>query len=168
MTPADSLRSTRHTDRGASLIVTIGVMLMVGSISAGLISLTTSSLRNRDGLEQVRNRQYAAEGAIEEAIAQVRVQPGPALEACNGADGFVLDATMNALAVRVDWHNACGVVRSSDGRVVAQRNVIFTACLDTGAACADAAVITRAQVNFQQASSGVVTKVFVQSWSVNR
>jgi hypothetical protein len=75
---------------------------------------------------------------------------------------------LNAFVIRVDWRNACGVVQSSDGTVVAQHNVIFSACESTGAACLDAAVIIRAEVNFEQAASGVVTKVYVQSWSVNR
>ena len=48
------------------------------------------------------------------------------------------------------------------------RNVIFSACVDTGATCLDDAVIVRAQVNFQQAATGLVTKTSVQSWSVNR
>jgi hypothetical protein len=51
--------------------------------------------------------------------------------------------------------------------VVAQRNVVLSACNDVGSSCLDAAVIIRAQVNFQQVA-GVVTKTYVQSWSVNR
>ncbi len=146
---------------------------MVGIISAGLIGLATSGLNNRSTLQQLRNREYAADGAIEQAISQVR------LLTCSGAaTGFVVD-TLNAVAIRVDWVNACGVIQSgnrgatgasaaSDGVVVAQRNVIFAACANTGAACATTDVIVRAEVNFQQAATGVVTQTFVQSWSVNR
>lgn len=43
-----------------------------------------------------------------------------------------------------------------------QRNAIFTACLDTGAACTDASTIVRAQINFSDSGSTTV-----QAWSVN-
>jgi hypothetical protein len=161
------LSGRRHEDRGASLILTLGFVVMIGAISSGLIGLTTSSLNNRDSLERVRNREYAADGAIEEAVAQVRQQVGPALVACTAASGSITD-TLNATTIRVDWRNACAAVQSSDGTIVAQHDVVFTACENTGAACVEAAVIARAQVNFEQAASGAVTKAYVQSWSVNR
>lgn len=157
----------RDGDRGAALILTIGFVVMVGAISAGLAALVTSSLNNRGTLEVVRNRQYAADGAIEEAITRVRFQGGAPLTACSSPDGSIVD-TLNGIAVRVDWHNSCGAVTASDGSIVAQRNVIFTSCPNIGSVCATANVIIRAQVNFEQAGSGAVTKTFVQSWSVNR
>jgi hypothetical protein len=157
----------QQRDAGASLILAIAFVVMIGAISAGLAGLVTSSLNNRGSLELVRDRQYAADGAIEQAISQVRLLPGPALAACALADGSMVD-TLNGVAIRVDWRNACGVVRGSDGTVVAQRNVIFTACQNTGVVCTDVNVIIRGQVNFEQASSGAVTKTYVQSWSVNR
>jgi hypothetical protein len=163
-------RSTRTQDRdaGASLILAIAFVVMIGAISAGLASLVTSSLNNRGSLEFVRDRQYAADGAIEEAISQLRVAPGSPLAACASADGSIVDTDLNGIDIRVDWRNVCGVVRGSDGTVVTQRNVIFSACLDQGVECPEADVIIRAQVNFEQAIPGVVTNTFVQSWSVNR
>lgn len=156
-----------HEDCGAALLLAVGFVVMVGAIAGGLAALATSSVNNRTALEQVRNREYAADGAIENAIAQVR------LLTCASANGFITDATMDAVSIRVDWAKACGVVQSSDGSVVAQRNVIFSACLNTGSPCSDTAVpavpvIIRAQVNFQQAFLGAVTQTYVQSWSVNR
>jgi hypothetical protein len=160
---------TASRDAGASLILAIAFVVMIGAISAGLASLVTSSLNNRGSLELVRDRQYAADGAIEEAISQFRLPPlvSP-LVACASADGVVTDNELNGIAIWVDWRNVCGVVRGSDGTVVTQRNVIFSACLDTGVKCLEADVIIRAQVNFEQSSSGAVTNTFVQSWSVNR
>lgn len=154
-------------DSGAALILAVGFVLMVGTVSGGLASLATSSLNNRNTLETLRNREYAADGAIESAISQVRVLT------CTSAAGSIVDASMNAISIRVDYLNACGVVQGTDGSVVAQRNVIFFACLNTGSPCSDSAVppapvIIRAQVNFQQALTGAVTKTYVQSWSVNR
>lgn len=169
---------TQHQDRGATLILTIGFMLMISAIGGGLAALATTSMNSRNTLELVRNRQYAADGAIERAISWMRLQPGPATVDC-AAFGSRPAITFNGIAIRVDWNNTCPVVRpafdppASDGTVVAQRNVIFSACVATTAACSDVAVppaaaapvIIRAQVNFAPAS-GPVTRTFVQSWSV--
>jgi hypothetical protein len=157
----------QNRDAGASIILAIAFVVMIGAISAGLAALVTSSLNNRGSLELVRDRQYAADGAIEHAISQVRLEPGPSLAACASAPDSLVD-TLNGITIRVDWLNACGVVRGSDGTVVAQRNVIFSACLDPGVECPNVDVIVRAQVNFERAASGAVTNTFVQSWSVNR
>ena len=156
-----------HEDRGAALLLAVGFVVVIGAIAGGLAGLATSGVNNRVTLEQVRNREYAADGAIENAISQVR------LLTCSSAGGFITDASMNSVSIRVDWVNACGVVQSSDGTIVSQRNVIFSACLNTGSPCSDTAVpavpvIIRAQVNFQQALVGGVTNTYVQSWSVNR
>ena len=156
----------QHDDVGAALLLAIGFVLMIGAISAGLASLATSSLNNRDSLEFTRNRQYSADGAIELAIADVRGRLDRGELTCSTPGGFTRDS-LNGIDIRVDWTNACGVVQSSDGTVVAQRNVTFSACEDTGGKCADANIVIRAQVNFEQAASAV-TKTYVQSWSVNR
>ena len=159
-----------HEDRGAALILAIGFVVMIGAISAGLAGLASSSVTNRGTLEAVRNRQYSADGVIEETITQVRAQAGSALAACQSAGGS-RTGRLNNIAIRVEWQNACGVVRGSDDAVVAQRNVIFTACQDTGVPCAPNTVIIRAQVNFQAVGSGAtvtVTRTWIQSWSVNR
>ena len=70
----------RHEDRGAALILAVAFVVMFGSIGAGLAALVTSSVNNRGSLESVRDRQYAADGAIEDAIVQVR------LAATSGSD----------------------------------------------------------------------------------
>ena len=160
-------RDVSDRDTGAALILAIGFVVMVGSIGAGMAALVTSSLNNRVTLEQVRNRQYSADGAITEAISIVRSEVGGALDSCTSAGGSAVD-TMNHVATRVDWINACRTVVDASGNVVAQRNVIFSACEDTGSPCVAPNVIIRAQVNFQQAETGTVTKTFIQSWSVDR
>ena len=156
-----------HADSGAALLLAVGFVVMVSGISGGLAALATSSLNNRSTLESVRNREYAADGAIENAIALVR------LNNCSTPNGSIVDSTMAAGSIRVDWVNECGVVQSADGSAVAQRNVIFSACLNTTTQCSDtnvppSPIIIRAEVNFQQAASGAVTRTYVQSWSVKR
>lgn len=168
-----SRRRASNTDAGASLIMAIAFVLMVGAISGGLVSLAASGLGNRNTLQVLRNRQYAADGAIVQAIAALRPQT------CAATTGSLVDASVNAISIRVDWVNVCGVVQSgdvgatataaaADGTVVAQRNVVFSACLNTGSTCLPAAVIIRAVVNFQQAHGSGVTRTYVQTWSVNQ
>ena len=158
-------------DSGASLLLAIGFVLMIGVMSAGLVGLATSSLNNRNTLAGLRNRQYAADGAIEQAIAQVRTLTNAAVASgaspCSVAGAPIFD-TLTSLPMRVEWVQACGVVQAADGTVVGQHNVIFSACADVGTPCATGEVIVRAAVDFEQASGGVVTKTYVQSWSVNR
>lgn len=152
-------------DRGATLIMAIGFMVLIGAIAAGLSSLVTSSNYHRLTLDVVRDRQYAADGAIEEAITSVRFLDRSSDGSCEATAGNSVTA-INDLKIRVDWENVCGVVRTVSGELVAQRNVVFSACVDTGVACPERSVIVRAQVNFEQADSGEVTRTWVQSWSV--
>ena len=139
---------------------------MIGSIAGGLAGLVTSSMNNRITLTQQRDRQYAADAAVEEAIALVRQMKQNTGEACDVGAG-TNSSKLNNVAIRVDWVNACTMVRGADGSIVAQRNVIFTACPDSADACVDEAVIVRAQVNFEQGLGGAVQRTSVQSWSVN-
>jgi len=140
---------------------------MIGAISAGLAGLVTSSLNNRASLQEVRNREYAADGAVEDAIAQIRGRFDDRSTSC-GDPGGASSSVVNALVIRVDWRPACTTLLGTDGLVVVQRNVLFAACLDQSRACDDAQVIIRAQVNFQQNADGTIAKTFVQSWSVDR
>ena len=132
---------------------------MVSAITAGMTAAAVSSVQNRSSLEILRNREYAADGAIELAIAQVRGGD------CSST-GPRTDTTFGP-AIRVDWTTDCSTgVLSSDGiHVYPQRNVVFSACLDKSALCLDADVIIRAQVNFEP-QTGLVMKTSVQSWSV--
>jgi hypothetical protein len=159
----------QHRDSGAALLLAIGFVILVGTICGGLVGLATSSLKNRSSLELLRDREYAADAAIEQAILQ--------------ATGFTCSTdpadptkaiplqTLNGVTIRVSWRNACGTIPASDAAVgglpLVQRNVVFSACLSTVNPCAnDTDVIIRAQVNFQP-DSGTVTKTYIQSWSVN-
>jgi len=167
MRPRQIDRGDQDRDRGASLIMAIGFMVLIGAIAAGLSSLVTSSNYNRLSLDIVRDRQYAADGAIEEAVTRVRFLDRSSDGSCEASAGSST-SVLNQLTIRVDWANACGVVRTVAGELVAQRNVVFSACVDTGAACPENDVIVRAQVNFEQADTGRVSRTWVQSWSVLR
>ncbi|CAB4885562.1 unannotated protein [freshwater metagenome] len=162
----------RHDDRGAALILAIGFILLISAIVGGLAALITSSLDNRGTLDTIRNRQYAADAGIQDAITQVRsVTNRTSALACDPSAPLTyvpFTTALNSSNIRVDCAKAFGVAGSTDNYVLAQRNVIFTACVDTGSACTTANVIIRAQVDFEQKYAGAVTTTFVQSWSVNQ
>ncbi len=158
-------RRCRRDERGAALILAIAFLVVVGGIGAAVLSSVTSGLNDRTALDAARNREYAADGGIERAIAQVRAIPlpgGPGIASC----GSPYSTTLNSVAIRVDCSNQPTITLGG----FLQRNVVFTACVDTGSQCTDQSAIIRAQVNFQAQSAGTVlnvTRTWIQSWSVN-
>jgi type II secretory pathway pseudopilin PulG len=157
----------QHQDSGASLILALGFMLVIGLIGGALAMLVTSGLGDRNTLQKLRNTQYAADGAIELAISQVR------LLSCAVPSGSIpyLDATsLNSIVIRVEWVTDCtGTIQGADGTFLVQRNVTFSACSNALISCDPGKVIIRALVNFQQqVVDGPVTKTYVLSWSVNQ
>jgi hypothetical protein len=167
----------RRDEHGASLILVIGFLVFIGSFGAAVLSSVTSGFNDRTVLDQVRNRQYAADGGIEYAIARVRALSnagGPGLQPCGDPatpGRYYLPTTMNNFLIRID----CDI---SPTRLIAgsylQRNVVFTACVKAtpvDVACGDQAktpVVIRAQVNFETPPlSAVTTRTYIQSWSVD-
>ena len=159
-------------ERGAALILAIVFVVVVGAIVAATLAMITSGLNNRTALDGARDREYAADGAIEYSIAQVRDigGSGPAKAPC----GPYLHS-VNNVTIRVD----CFDSPTTTYRLLQQLNVIFTACEDPTSDLTSAAscgtpttpVLIRAQVNFQAVSTGgapvVVTRTWIQSWSVD-
>jgi type II secretory pathway pseudopilin PulG len=156
-------------ERGASLVLAIAFLVVVAAISAGVLPMITSSIHDRVSLDAVRNREYAADGAVEAAITQTRsrMTAGNALDPCLTST-LALDGT----TIRVE----CSYVPAPTLSGYFQRNVIFTACVrSSSTACGQPAtpIVLRAQVNFASsaaldASSITVDRTYVQSWSVNR
>lgn len=156
-------RSEHDRDSGAALVLAIGFVVMISAISAGLAALATSSINNRNSLELVRDQQYAADGAIEQAIVQVSTAT------CDTVPTPIVFSgeNLNDVAITVDWVNACLPMSDSGGKSYLQRNVVFSACAGVVSTCSEASVIIRAQVTFARTSE-TTTKASVQSWSVNR
>ena len=161
----------RKSDEGAALILILGMIVMVSAVLGGLLGFISTSARGRVALDTTRARQYAADGAIEYAIAQVRNMPmqvvplRPAESACGP-----YAHTLNGFSIHVDCANNPRVLTSDGGLL--QRNVIFTACAGPVAVCTPATAIIRAQVNFEAGGAPAgspltVTQTYVQSWSLN-
>jgi hypothetical protein len=149
-------------ERGATLILALGVMVMVGAIAAGLLGFIATSVRGRPDLDEIRNRQYAADSAIEISISEVREQvDSPGLSDCQGPR-YVAE-----LGITVECRNVPQLTSSG----YLQRNVVFTAC-EGNAACVPATTVIRAQVNYESlsasATSADIIGTNIQSWSVLR
>jgi hypothetical protein len=156
-------------ESGATLLLAIAFLIVVGLIGGGVITLVSSASTGRVALDNTRDREYAADGAIEGAIAQVRLNmtSGSALNPCNPLPP---PPPMN----NVTMHVTCAFAPTLTTTRYLQRNVIFTAqCANPYTAqCPNGNVILRAQVNYASSSlatdtSIVVTRTYVQSWSVN-
>ena len=173
----------RPSDReaGAALVLVLGFMLMVGGISAAVAAYITSAINGGTVLTAVRDRQYDADSAIQYSITQVRNKvgtpqvpsPGPGLVLCGSGNSSTYTgyAGPNGNTIRVNCQNLPTLTATG----LAQRNVVFQACLDTGIACSDTNnnVIIRAQVNFESPVNETtqpadITHTYVQSWSINQ
>lgn len=148
-------------DRGAALLLAIGFVLMIGTITAGLAMLITSSVNNRVSLEQLRDREYAADAAVEQAISTVRGLDRSVTPACGWS------SSLNGVPIRVDCTGSLNIVTDAAGSMFAQRNVVFSACVDSGSACSVSNTIIRAGINFEQQFTNLVTTTYIQSWSVS-
>ncbi len=156
-------RVQTRSEQGAALVLAIGVMVVIGLIATTSLALITTSVNGRATLDAVRNRQYAADGAVEATIAHVRTVSSPGLGPCGGPYTY---PALNKVAIHVDCVNVPTLTTSG----ALQRNVVFTACIDTGVLCTDSSAIVRAQVNYEATSisNPTITRTYVQSWSVNR
>jgi hypothetical protein len=157
------LRAAHASEQGAALILAIGFVLMIGAISAGLLAFITTSVGHRAPLDSVRNRQYAADAAVEQAIASVRSSVPTVGTSCP----TLTPAAVNGVSIRVECQDA-RVLVANQGYILEQRNFIFNACLAANSSCNDTNSIVRAQVNFEKSGTGAVTATYIQSWSVNQ
>jgi hypothetical protein len=166
--PSPSTPDDRYADRdrGAALVVAIGFMVMIGAMAAGLTAMVTSGVGNRMALDDIRDRQYAADGAVEQAVASMRAGIAAGTVACAGT--ATTRATLNSVPARVDATAGCVAVTGSDGLPVRQFVGRFSACVDSGQPCAATTAIVSATVAYQLDASGQLVTTSVRSWSVLR
>jgi hypothetical protein len=158
---------TRATgESGAALVLAIGFVIVIGAVSASLFTTLNSGSNGRVILDRARDRQYAADGGIQYAIAQVRALPapttfsGPGFTACGPYSYSLNNTSINVV---------CEPNATSSIGGFLQRDVVFTAyCVSSG--CDSSKPVIRAQVNYEAAGAGTsyqVTHTYIQSWSVN-
>ena len=161
----------KDSERGAALVLALGFVLLVGAISAGLLSYISTTSGNTVSLNAVRNRQYAADGAVEQAIALHRTALDSDPNApCNNPivpSAQIMPAPVPA--IRVDCFLAPSLVAASGGHFLKLDNVIFRACdASLGVTCSSSNTIVQTQVNFAHSASSPVSQTYIQAWSVNR
>jgi hypothetical protein len=166
--PKDS--EPKNYESGAALVLALGFVLLVGAISAGLLSYISTTSGNTVSLNAVRNRQYAADGTIEQAIALHRAALDNDPNApCNNpivASAQIMPAPVPA--IRVDCFLAPSLV-AAGGHFLKLDNVIFRACdASLGDTCSPSNTIVETQVNFAHSGSSPVSQTYIQAWSVNR
>ena len=152
-------------ERGASLVLAIAFMVVVGAISSAVLATTTSGLQDRVVLDQARDREYTADAAIEIAITRVRNTGGT----CGSGDvPLTMSQDNTNIKIHVDCQASPSYITLPDNTIATQNNIVFTACVFSGSGngnpCTAASTIINAQVNFQGSSPA---KTYVQSWSVN-
>jgi hypothetical protein len=168
----------QRDERGASLILAIAFMLVAGAIGAGVTTAVSSGLNDSSALAVARDREYAAEGAIDYAIVHVRATTpassigltrcGPFTKSNVSELGSMPLRGSQTVDIRVD----CVPAPELTADLSARNNVILSACVDTGQQqCDPAKVLIRAQINFQVSGSppevSKVDRTYVQTWSVN-
>ena len=160
-------------ERGATLILVLGFVVIVGLASTSLLQLITSGAATRSSLDKTRNREYDADGAIEQSIAAVRQNLEHGDEPCGDTSHFSYD--VNSLPNRIESMQVdCAYTQTVSLAGFLQRNTQLRACaLQPGGACPAGSAIVTAQVNFQSkagpnAAKAPVEKTFIESWTVNQ
>jgi hypothetical protein len=160
------MRRVERDEQGVALVLALSFMVLVGLVTSALLSSLISSVGQRSALDGVRNRQYAADAAVEQEIARVRALPAPGAGSAPCAPSSPISYLLNGYTIHVD----CTNVRTMTFTGFEQRNVVFTSCVQTGSPCTTANTIVRAQVNYegQGAPTPTVTKTYIQSWTTAR
>jgi|tagenome__1003787_1003787.scaffolds.fasta_scaffold20432521_2 hypothetical protein len=167
----------QRDERGASLALAIVFMVVVGAVGGGVVASIGSGVGNGVHLAQARNRQYAADAAIENSIARVRRLnaggvPVTGFPSC-GSDPTYTFETDPSVNIHVDCTNVPTPAGTGAGAVALQNDVVFKSCLNADVAagkCPDDKSIVNAQVNFQTngpLGGPFTVTTYVLSWSVN-
>jgi len=160
----------RRDESGVSLILAIVFIVVAGAIGGSMLSGLATGTYTRNTLDLARNREYAADGAIETAIAQTRTNMTNGVVGSNPyCPSPAVSQTLNNVPITVDCTYAPTLTLSGLG----QRNVVYSAhCTSvSGSLCVNTAPIIRAQVNFESAdplfqAAINVSNTYIQSWTV--
>ncbi len=166
--------TNKRNDEGAALLMVLGFIVFMSAITGGLLSYLSTTIKHRVPLDAIRAREYAADGAIEDAITRVRSLAQPRTAPCGSGPGNVsghYQLTLNGTTIRVNCARANTFVIVG-ANPLEQTNIVFTACEENGFDCTDSTAIIRAQVNYEmpvvQTGPAVVNRTYIQSWSVHR
>jgi len=166
----------RREERGAALILAIAFMVVIGAVSGAVLNALTSGLSSRVALDRARDREYAADGAIQTAIAQIYKLANTSHQVPGQPCPPFADLPVNNDGDSVTIHTDCAGAPAVTRELYRQLNVIFTTCETKYVpsipplVCPASSIIIRAQINFQATGAGTdlnVQRTWVQAWSVN-
>ena len=123
-----AVKAPRRDEAGATLVLVLAFLVLIGVVGSAMLSSVTSGLNGRQSLDAVRDREYAADGAIESAIATVRDRMTGAGSALFPCANPLPSTTLNQITVQVD----CTYTPAMTTSGYWQRNVIFIAHCPTG------------------------------------
>jgi Tfp pilus assembly protein PilX len=165
----------QRDERGAALVLAIVFMVVIGAIGGGVLASLTSGQNNGTHLVAARNREYAADAAVESSIARTRVALFGNTTSCATDSPYTFEKANPSdpgIRIHLDCFNSPVLIAGPGGTILAQNNVTFNACVFTGSgngdSCTASSTIISASVNFQKIGAPVTqVNTYVQSWSVN-
>lgn len=165
----------RDAERGAALVLALAVMVAISVILSALLTLLSSGVGSTIALQDRRNAQYAADGAMERTINFLATDSAPSGTRAligSGCGDAPSSYVINGKTVEVFCIGEPIAVIIPDPTpsnpqpgLVLQRNVVISACVDKPVCNADTATIV-AKVNFPTGANGTPAGAFIQSWSV--
>ena len=161
-----------HDERGAALIFAIVFVVVVSAIGGAMFSSLATGQYDRTTLDLTRNREYAADAAVEADIALVRSNLTSGATPCP-ATPFSPSPSLESPPVPITV--TCSYSQGETLSGFLQRNATFSAkcTLLQPPVCPNIGQIVGAQVNFQSpspltAQQVTVTGTYVQSWTVGQ
>jgi hypothetical protein len=144
----DRLSHNAHPEDGATLILALIFVVLVGAIVAALLSLAGTNLLSTTNLQHQRNHEFAADAAVDGAIQSLRHQAPTSPVTCpNFPSGVGQSVTINGDSFVVECSMA--ILPNSFGRLVE-----FDACpLGLSFSSCAAQAVVRANVTYDDLSS---------------
>ncbi len=153
-------RRFQTEEEGAALIICLAFLTFAFLIVGALLNMSYTSLRATSKLKIVRNTDYDADAAMEQAIATIRVDPARGyFNACPSIDVPALNNVGSGM--RVD----CTALL----KPVFQREVILSVCpaSEKTKPCPDDKSLLQARVSYYDDKT-FGRAALVQTWSANR
>lgn len=153
-------RRFQSSEEGSALVICLAFLTFVALIVGALLDYTYTNLVATNKLKAVRSTDYNADGAMEQAIAAIRMNTGQGfLGACPSIHAAAPNA--DGSAVRVDC--------TPKLMPLFQREVTLSVCPSTEATtpCPDGKSLLRANVKFYDYPTFGSTAI-VETWSANQ
>ncbi len=152
-------RHFQSSEEGSALVICLAFLTFVALVVGALLEYTYTNLVATNKLKAVRSTDYNADGAMEQAIAAIRV---------NTAQGFVGACTSISVAAANGDGSSVRVDCAPTLMPLFQRQVSLSVCPSTEAApCPDSKSLLQANVKYYDYPTFGSTAI-VETWSANQ